>query len=648
MPTTDSSTGSKHGALLEEPNQNMESPERAVLDRGEELAQTGSWEWCLDTEAFVWSDNMFRLFGLEPGEIVPTPAEVIGRIHSEDRERVQIVLDSARQLGTPPPELSYRVLWPGGTIRVLHSSVPTVTDELDGRPTRLMGSVQDITELSAVRKRADESLQLVETLQSAAPVGFAFVDREFRVVRINQALAEVNGSPAEDQIGRTVAELVPDVWAQMEPVYRRVLATGEVVSNFAVERRRLATQDYRYWLASCYPVTIEDEVIGVGVAVLDVTERHEADLLRAAVMDTMLEGLYVLDGAGRVRFMNSAASKILGWSEDELRGKSMHAAIHFQRADGSPHPESECELLKVRALGRSVRMAHEAFTRKDGTICPVAYSAAPLHAGTANGGVVVVFRDTTAEQADETRVKRELDTLAWVGRIRDALDEDRLTLYSQPIVALGDGRSSQELLLRMVGSNGEITPPGSFLGVAEEYGLIGEIDRWVITRAVSLAAGGQRIHVNLSADSISQLDLLPLIEREMRERQTDPSNLVFEITETALMASVEAGEAFARGLSALGCQIALDDFGTGFGSFTYLKSLPITYVKIDVEFVRDLITNEANQHVVKAIVSLCRDFGYQTIAEGVEDAATLALLTESGVDFAQGFHVGRPLPSGRA
>jgi PAS domain S-box-containing protein len=645
MPTTNFSSKSRHGALLQEPDQNMESPERAVLDRGEQLAQTGSWEWFLDTDVLLWSDNMFRLLGLKPGEITPTPSYVTGRMHPEDRERVDRELESARRRGTLP-DVSYRIAWPDGSVHVLRA-VSAVAEERQGRPSRLTGSVQDITELSDARQREAESLKLLETLQSAAPVGFAFVDREFRVVRINDALAEVNGAPAEEQLGRTLAELVPDVWAQMEPVYRRVLETGAVVSNFAVERRRLATQDYRYWLASCYPVTIENEVVGVGVVVLDVTERHEAGLLRAAVMDTMVEGLYVLDGAGRVTLMNEAASEILGWSEDELRGKSMHAAIHFQRADGSPHPESECELLKVRTVGRSVRMAHEAFTRKDGTICPVAYSAAPLRAGAANGGVVVVFRDTTAEQADEHRVKRELDTLAWVGRIRDALDEGRMTLYSQPIVALGDGQPSQELLLRMVGSNGEITPPGSFLGVAEEYGLIGEIDRWVIAHAIRMAAGGRRLHVNLSAASISRLDLLPLIERELRERQTDPSNMVFEITETALMDNVEAGEAFARGLSALGCQIALDDFGTGFGSFTYLKSLPITYVKIDVSFVRDLVTHEANQHVVKAIVSMCRDFGYQTIAEGVEDPATLALLTDSGVDFAQGFHVGRPLPMGR-
>ena len=178
----------------------------------------------------------------------------------------------------------------------------------------------------------------------------------------------------------------------------------------------------------------------------------------------------------------------------------------------------------------------------------------------------------------------------------------------------------------MVGSGGDLIPPGSFLPVAEKYGLIGEIDRWVIRQAVGLAASGHRVEANLSAESIGNLDLLPLIERELRNAHADPSKIVFEITETALMENPEAGEAFARGLSEVGCPLALDDFGTGFGNFTYLKNLPITYLKIDIEFVRDLTTNQANRHLVKAIVGLAQDFGCQTIAEGVEDAETLALL----------------------
>jgi EAL domain-containing protein (putative c-di-GMP-specific phosphodiesterase class I) len=124
----------------------------------------------------------------------------------------------------------------------------------------------------------------------------------------------------------------------------------------------------------------------------------------------------------------------------------------------------------------------------------------------------------------------------------------------------------------------------------------------------------------------------------------DPANIVFEITETALMTNLEAGQAFATGVTDIGCGLALDDFGTGYGSFTYLKMLKITYLKIDIEFVRDLATNRANQHLVKAIVSIAQGFGLRTIAEGVEDLETLELLREYGVDQAQGFYIGRPQP----
>ncbi len=617
-------------------------PGRAVLERAEELAQTGSWDWNLATDELLWSDNMFRLLGLKPGEVTPTPAYVAGRVHPDDRERVEQELDSARQRGTLP-DVSYRISWPDGSVHVLRS-VAEAAVETEPRPSRLVGSVQDVTELSEALRQTAESLNLMETLQSAAPVGFAFVDRGFRIVRVNAILAEVSGHGPEELIGRTVAEVIPDVWSQIEPAYRQVLETGEPVVNVEVERELSPVSGHLFWLASCYPVRIDDQVIGTGIVVVDVTEREHADRLRAAVMDTMVEGLYVLDGDGRLTLMNVAASEMLGWSEQELLGKPVHAAIHFQHADGSPHPEADCALLKVRTEGRDVRMAHEAFTCKDGTIFPVAYSAAPLRTGGTTRGVVVVFRDTSAENSEADRRKRELDKIAWVGRIRDALDEDRMTLYSQPIVPLGSGEPSQELLLRMVRRDGEIIPPGSFLPVAEQYGLIPEIDSWVVVQAIRLAAHGQRVEVNLSAATIGHLDLLPVIERELRLTHADPTNVVFEITETALMHNIEAGEVLARGLSAIGCQLALDDFGTGFGTFTYLKKLPITFLKVDVDFVRDLPTNRDNQHLVKAIVGLARDFGYQTIAEGVEDADTLALVKEYGVDFAQGFHLGRPAP----
>jgi PAS domain S-box-containing protein len=619
-----------------------ERPDREAFERAEELAQIGTWEWDLDTDVLLWSDNMFRLLGVEPGSIAPTPEYVIGRVHPDDRDRVEREVEAARRDGSLPTPV-YRTIWSDGTLHVLRS-FPAVADERAGRPRRFVGAVQDVTALFESQRRTAESLTLMETLQQAAPVGFAFVDRDCRIVRINETLAEVNGAPPDEHIGRTIAEMVPDVWAQMEQVYRRVLETGEPAMNIEVERQRQGEPDFRHWLASYYPVRVDGDVLGLGIIVTDITERQELEHFRAAVMDTMVEGLYALDDQGCLTFMNSAASKLLGWSEEELLGKSVHAAIHFQHADGSPYPEAECELLKVREQGRPVRMTHDAFTRKDGTIFPVSYSAAPLMSGTHVRGVVVVFRDTSLERAEEDRAKRELERLAWVGRIQDALDHDRFVLYSQPIVPLAGGQPSQELLLRMRGQGGEIISPGSFLPVAEKYGQIGEIDRWVIREAVRLAAGGLHVEANLSAASVGNVDLLSLIERQMRAAGAVPLNLIFEITETALMEDVEAGRAFAQGLAGIGCQLALDDFGTGFGSFTYLKAVPVSYLKIDIDFVRDLGSNPANQHLVRAIVGLAEGFGCKTIAEGVEDAETLALLKDYGVDFAQGFFLGRPAP----
>jgi PAS domain S-box-containing protein len=613
-----------------------------VIDRAERLARTGSWEWDLESDELLWSENMYRLLGIPPGEVTPSPEYVLSRMHPADRDRVARELDAARRDGRLP-NVTYRVVWPDGCLRWLRS-FSELTENRNGRPVRMVGAVQDVTELVETQRATAESLTLVEALQENAPIGFAFVDRELRIVHINSVLAEVNGAPIEEQIGRSVAELVPDIWSQIEDVYRRVLDTGEPVVNLEVDRVRALTQERRHWLASYYPVVVDDEVIGVGVVVTDVTERTEAEHLRSTLMDTMVEGLYALDDEGRVAFMNSAAERILGWTEDELRGKPMHEIIHFQHADGSLHPARECPLLRVRQLGKPTRRSDEAFTRKDGTICPVSYSAAPLRNGWKANGIVVVFRDISDEQAEHERIRRELDTLAWVGRIRDAIDEDRLTLYAQPIVPLAGGKPSHELLLRMLGANGEVIPPGSFLPVAEKYGMVAEIDRWVISQAARLAGGGQYIEANLSADSISDLSLLTFIEHELRTAGADPAKLVFEITETALMKDIEAGKAFVTGLTDIGCRVALDDFGTGFASLVHLKTFNLAYLKIDIDFVRNLPGDTSNQHLVKAIAQLAKDFGYETIAEGVEDAETLAMLIDYGVDFAQGFHIGRPSP----
>lgn len=571
-------------------------------------------------------------------------------VHPEDAKRAAQAWQQATTTGTDFL-LEYRIRRFDGVFK-WHVCRAIPLRDPAGRIDLWIGTATDCEDqkqlelaLRRAEREATQALTLLQSIDAATPIGFKLVDRDLRIVRINKTLAEIDGWTVEECVGRTASELVPDLWPQLENVYQRALA-GDTIRNVDVSKPTAADpQRMRHWLASYYPVRVDGKTIGVGNVVVDITERKEADEFRAVVMDNMAEGLYALDADGLVTYMNPAAESMLGWTEDELSGKPMHATVHYQRADGTRIPPEKCALLQVRTHGRSVRILDDAYTRKDGSIFPVAYSSAPLGSGRAIQGVVVVFRDITEERKEQAAARRELDALTWLGRIRDAIDEDRFVLYSQPIVPLAGGRPGAELLLRMIGRDDEVILPGSFLPVAEKYGFIREIDRWVITQATRLAATGRGvIEANLSAASIATSDLLPFIEQQIQEANADPADLVFEITETALMHDITNGEAFARGLTELGCGLALDDFGTGFGSFTYLKKLPITHLKIDTEFIRDLTRHPADLHVVKAIVSLARAFGLSTIAEGIEDKPTLTLLQAEGVDFGQGIHLGRPGP----
>src|SRR6185503_5141045 len=237
-----------------------------------------------------------------------------------------------------------------------------------------------------------------------------------------------------------------------------------------------------------------------------------------------------------------------------------------------------------------------------------------------------------------------------------ALAEDRMLLYSQPILDLEHNEVCQhELLLRLkTGTEGEPLLPSSFLYVAERFNLIQDIDCWVARKAIGLIAeharAGRRLvlHVNLAGKSIGDPRVAALLEEAVPKAGIDPACLVFELTETTAITNIEDARTFTRRVRALGCRVALDDFGAGFGSFHYLKSLPFDYLKIDGDLVRDLAASPMDQLVVRAIVGIAAGMGKKTIAESVPDEGTMRLLGESGVDCAQGYHVGRPRPSADA
>ena len=276
-------------------------------------------------------------------------------------------------------------------------------------------------------------------------------------------------------------------------------------------------------------------------------------------------------------------------------------------------------------------------------------SLAMSDAKAAGGNEVFLYDAATERQA------LGASRLVWKRRITEALEQDAFELFCQPVFDLRSGAVHEyELLLRLRDEEGELVLPGRFLGVAEAVGLIHDIDRWVLKRAVSLLAGEQRrgrntrFAVNLSGKAFESNDLLPYVERTIASAGIDPSLLILEITETAAIANLDRAQKFVRSLKGLGCRFALDDFGAGFSSFYHLKQLPVDYLKIDGSFIANLPRDLVDQQLVKAMVGVARGLDRKTVAEFVQDPETVALLRELGVDYGQGFYLGRPAPANEA
>ncbi|RMH18035.1 MAG: EAL domain-containing protein [Gemmatimonadetes bacterium] len=256
-----------------------------------------------------------------------------------------------------------------------------------------------------------------------------------------------------------------------------------------------------------------------------------------------------------------------------------------------------------------------------------------------SGRVVVL------DSSDDARRSEIARTGQWVRRIRDALRHDRLAVHYQPVVDLARGVPVHaEALVRMLNERGGLIPPGEFVPLAERHGLMTAVDRWVLDHVVQHLERhpSRRLFVNLSGTGLEDDGHLGAVEERVRRALIRPSQLVFEVTETAALRDFQRARRWMERLSDLGCGFALDDFGTGFCTFSYLRRLPVDYVKIDRSFVSSVRRDRGDEAMVRAIVAVARAMDKRVIAEGVEDAETAEALTAMGVDLGQGFLWGRP------
>ena len=501
------------------------------------------------------------------------------------------------------------------------------------------------------RREQRDDAAVTATMLDEIDASVMATDMTGTVISWNSGAEALYGWPREEAVGRNARDLVvPEDAGAAERLLEELSRDGRWDGELEVRRKdgSLFTAYVRNRLvldAEGAPTAIVGVAVDISARVAAETELLQSRNYAQAVTECMGEGLFTLSVDGRITYINRAAEELLGAADGELRGRDACAAVFARRADGTPQRFPESPIARALSHEVTVRVEDDLFAHGAGGELPVAYTATPFDTAEGIQGCVVIFQDISERKLREAEGRRSAETLAIMHRVEEALANERFVLHAQPIVDLRSGRTVQhELLLRMIEPDGTIVPPGEFLPVCEQNAMIGEIDWWVIRRAAQLAGAGSPVQANISARSVGDPDVLEHIERCIEQSAVPRGSLIFEITETAIIEDEQAARTFVDRLHALGCGVALDDFGTGYGSLTYLKQMPVDHLKLDIEFVRDVVENEASRHVIQAVIALARDFRLETVGEGVEDAETLALLRELGVDFAQGFHLACPEP----
>lgn len=577
----------------------------------------------------------------------------------------------------------------------------------DQRFLGIRASIRDISDLKASEAMALEYLAGAEAerarlkaLLSAMNLGILFVGSDGRVVYHNPAFSHLwrmpepcalVGLPSEEAFSRSTCEIdQPEAFRQH---IRQVLAIKAEADSYEID-----LVDGRVVFQLSYAVRDGGgRFIGYLWVYEDVTsERQTAEQLLYLAERDSLTGLY-----NRHRFQielermlaesarQGTPCALLYFDLDEFKAINDHFGhkagdVMLVRVAGEVSGLSRRNEMLFRLGGDEFAVLLPATDEKQAQVLaerivhaiaqiPFKFEGQTLHISSSLGIALyprhagdeeqlVVCADTAMYQAKQAgknawRLYRaDLDTtaemvnrLSWNDRLSRALELNLFELHYQGVYATGNRQLKHlEALIRLRDEHsGDLVPPGQFIPVAEKSNKILEIDRWVLRQVIRLLADhpdSPPIAVNISGRSFDDPGLPGYITDLLRECQADPKRLLIEITETAAVSDLTDAERFIEALKQAGCVVCLDDFGAGFASFAYLKHIRVDVIKLDGMFIRNLPQDHENQVFVRGMVEVARGLGKTTIAECVEDAATLALLIKLGVDEAQGYHLDRPRP----
>lgn len=530
--------------------------------------------------------------------------------------------------------------------------------------------------------------------------GIITIDERGMIETFNTAAQKLFGYSFEEAYGQPVTLLMPESMRASHPVYIDNYKRNGIRHAIDREREEMARRKD----GTIFPMSIKVKEMDLDgkrlftAVVADISERKAAmERLREMAEKDALTGLhnrrYFLDELERAvkrarrggtpvtllyidldnfKFVNDTMGHQAGdqvlIEVTEMLSERVRSGDLFARLGGDEFAVLLYELDDATAMSvaDSYRQVLAEYRFKfDGRVVDIGCSigVAPYGEGVGNKEDLLARADLACniakssgrnrthlfDASSQEEVEGMSADMGWARRIKEAIESDGFTLAYQPIVrSVDSGVHSYEVLIRMNGSDGELISPAGFLPAAERFGLMVELDRWVIRHAIrALRAMQQKrpelaLNINLSAPSMETPDILDTVREQLQEHAVDARCLVFEITETTAITKLSQAVEVLDGLKALGCGTALDDFGTGYSSFAYLKELPVDYVKIDGSFVQNLDRDRLNQVMVRSMHDVAHAMGKRSVAEFVETEAVRQLLNEIGVDYQQGYYLGKP------
>ena len=699
---TDYTSGSKVEEALKESENKFENAIQG--------AQEGIWEWQAGLEGKEWwSEPMFELLGLVPGECEIGLAQLQKLLHPDDRvvfgNTWGTFLENKKQALSIEARLAvkgkgYRWFVIGGTANY----------DYTGDVTKVVGSISDIhLQKQSQAQLANEKDKVVATLRSIVDAVLTTNERG-EVQYINEAAARFLNCTEQQARGKHIDKIL---YLYQEETDLRITnpvlscLSGKDESNQKVHADVVTKTGAKYTVQVIATPLISQtgKIYGAVLVMNDVTNlrtlarrlRYQAShdsltrlinrseferKVRKAILDAktmkQISSLIYID-LDRFKMINDlyghAAGDELLIQFSNLVKSSLRDSDILARIGG----DEFALLLPGCNLTRAEEKAHEIlktiqdykfiWEQKSFNI-EASIGVSEINSRCFDISYVLSSVDSACYLAKESgrncvRIFREGDIdinrrrgqERWLQRFDKALNEGKLVVTAQSIINIKANKDIQvdkngfEILIRMKDDSGRLVPPNAFLPAVERYNRAPKLDRWILNHVLRLLAENPNVlsqidkcSINLSGQSLVSEGFLPFIMAKLKEYKIQPNKICFEITETAAIANLNQATSFVQKLKDLGCYFALDDFGAGLSSFAYLKTLPVDYLKIDGMFVKDIHNDNVSRAMVNAINDMGHVLGKQTIAEYVENEQILSVLKEIGVDYAQGFHSGRPIP----